>query len=147
MDPKSLHNHITTTPRHKNKYRTSTKPCPGCDAMGELFHYRENCPNRNKICYHCGRLGRIREVCRAIRKPHIEEDDRQKYNPWPSDMIIWSKALQFPTLEFKGMSQYPYLPILSLNEPGTPVEQHRRWINDEPCRETEVESEKVDKPL
>ena len=40
------------------------------------------------------------------------------------------------------MSQYPYLPIRSLNEPGTPAEQHRKWINDEPCRETEVEAEK-----
>ena len=40
------------------------------------------------------------------------------------------------------MSQYPYLPIRSLGEPGTPVEQHKRWINDEPYRETEVKTEK-----
>ena len=40
------------------------------------------------------------------------------------------------------MSQYPYLPIRSLNDPGTPVEQHRKWINEEPCRETEVEAER-----
>ena len=40
------------------------------------------------------------------------------------------------------MSQYPYLPIRSINEPGTPIEQHRKWINNEPCRETEVEAEK-----
>ena len=40
------------------------------------------------------------------------------------------------------MRQYPYLPIRSLGEPGTPAEQHKRWINDEPCRETEVKTEK-----
>ena len=40
------------------------------------------------------------------------------------------------------MSQYPYLPIRSLNEPGTPAEQHRKQINKEPCRETEVERKK-----
>ena len=39
------------------------------------------------------------------------------------------------------MSQYPTLPIRSLNEPGTPAEQHRQWINDEPYRKMEVEEE------
>ena len=54
-------------------------------------------------------------------------------------MAAWSKTYPLPTSEFKGMSQYPYLPI---NEPCTPAEQHRKWINDEPCRKTEVEAEK-----
>ena len=40
------------------------------------------------------------------------------------------------------MSQCPYLPIRSLGEPGTPVEQHKKSINDVPCRATEVEAEK-----
>ena len=52
--------------------------------------------------------------------------------------------MKYPILtsEFKGMSQSPYLPIRSLNEPSTPAEHHRKWINDKPCRETEVEAEK-----
>ena len=40
------------------------------------------------------------------------------------------------------MNQHPYLPIRSIGEPGTPAEQHKKWINDEPCGETEVKAEK-----
>ena len=40
------------------------------------------------------------------------------------------------------MSQYPYLPIRSLGELGTPAEQHKKWINDKPCRAMEVKAEK-----
>ena len=129
-------------PRRNNEYHTPTKSCPGCGATGELFQYRESCPNKYKICYHCGKLGHIQEVCRTIKQPQAPKDDRQRTDPWPSDMKAWSKTYPLPTSEFKGMSQYPYLPIRSLNEPGTPAEQHRKCINHEPCRETEVEAKK-----
>ena len=43
--------------------------------------------------------------------------------------------------EYKGMS-YPRLLIRSINELYTPAEQHRRWINDMPCRRTEILPEK-----
>ena len=88
-----------------------TNPCPGCRAKDELFHIIEECPARNKTCYNCGKQGHVGRVCRT--------------HP----------------ISFKGMSQYPILPIRSINKPGTPAEQHKQWINNEPYRSTEIRKE------
>ena len=90
------------------------------------------------MCYNCGRLGHIREVC---RRPQTGKTYHQDTDLWPHD-IDWDRKYPLSTLECKNMSQHPYLPIRSLGEPGTPAEQHKKWINDEPCRETEVKAEK-----
>ena len=123
---------------------TPNRSCLGCEVKGELFHYWENCPNRNKICYNCGRQGHIREVCRAVNQPQTEKDDWQRtdFRPSNTGMIAWDKTCPPPASEFKGMSQYFYLPIRSLNKQGIPAEQHRQWINNEPYKRTEVEEEK-----
>ena len=112
MEPKSLHNHTKITwtwaPRRNNEYHTPTKSCPGCGATRELFQYRESCPNKNNICYHCGKLGHIREVCRTIKQQQAAKDDRQRPDPRPSDMAAWSKTYPLPTSEFKGMSMIQF---------------------------------------
>ena len=85
LEPESSLNHVNTTrlagtPRRRQEYNTPKKPCPG---FGEdkLPHYRENCPNKNKICYNCGRLGHIREVCRTIKHQFTGRSDRQRTEP------------------------------------------------------------------
>ena len=145
IEPKSLHNHVNTTrlagtPPLRHEYNTLNKPCPGC-GEDKLLRYRENCPNKNKICYNCGRLGHIREVCRTMKYQITGRNDCQRTEPWPAD-IKWDIEFPLPTSEFRGMSQYPYLPIRSFGKPGTLAEQHKKWINDEPCGATEVEAEK-----
>ena len=78
-------------------------------------------------------MGHIREVCR--RNPITVRNERQRTRPWPTDTTGEENPL--PISEFKDMSQYPYLPIRSLGKTGTPAEQHKKWINDQPCREAE----------
>ena len=46
-----------------------------------------------------------------------------------------------PHLKFKNMIHYPELPIRSVSETGSPSEQYRRWVNEEPCRATEIRQE------
>ena len=133
IEPKSLHNHVNTTrlagtPRLRHEYNTLNKPCPGC-GEDKLLRYRKNCPNKNKICYNCGRLGHIREVCRTMTYQITGRNDCQRTEPWPAD-IKWDIEFPLPTSEFRGMSQYPYLPIRSLGKLGTPAEHHKKWIND-----------------
>ena len=85
-EPETPHNHAKHmwAAQRKNEYRTpSIRSCPGCDAKGELFHFRDNCPNKYKICYNCGRQGHIREVCRAVKQPQTEKDEQQKNDLWP----------------------------------------------------------------
>ena len=117
-------------------------PCPGC-GEDKLLHFREFCPNRNKMCYNCGRSGQVQEVCRTTtsfqshpRRPAHPRADSRTHD------VKWDRKYSPTRSEFKNMNQHPYLPIRSLSEPGTPAEQHRKWINDEPCRETEVTAEK-----
>ena len=112
-EPKTSHNHAkpTRVAQQKNEYHTpSRRSCPGCEAKGELFHFRDNCPNKYKICYNSGRQGKIREVCRARRQPQIERSDRQKIDHRPPSVRV-DKTYPPPASEFKGMSQYPTLPI------------------------------------
>lgn len=145
-EPRVEHNHddmkLVWVSQQKNEYHTppGRLTCPGCGAKGELFHTRENCPNRHKICYNCGKQGHIGQVCRAAKQLQTQRGDRQKTEHRSSNGRI-GKTYPTPALGFKGMSQYPTLPIRSLNEPGTPAEQHRQWINDEPYRSTEIEGE------
>ena len=44
-EPETPHNHAA---QRKNAYCTpSIRSCPGCEAKGELFHFRDNCPIKN----------------------------------------------------------------------------------------------------
>ena len=47
-----------------------------------------------------------------------------------------------PTIpsRFKGLN-HPDLPIRSIFEPGTPAEQYRKWLNDDPPRIHEIRPE------
>ena len=76
-----------------------------------------------------------------MKQQHTGRNDSKRTKPWLAE-IDWDRKYPLPTSEFRGMSQYPYLSIRSICEPGTPAEQHKKWINDEPCRATEVEEEK-----
>ena len=140
IEPDPSHNHTTLLPAWTSTPGVGYPPQNPCAGCGEdkFFHQREHCPSRRKMCYNCGRTGHIREVC---RRPLTGKTYHQDTNLWPHG-IDWDRKYPLSTPECKNMSQYPYLPIRSLGEPGTPAEQHKRWINDEPYRETEVKTEK-----
>ena len=146
LEPEISQNHANTirlagTPRRRQEYRDykPNKPCPGC-GEDKTHHHREDCPNKNKICYYCGKMGHIREVCR--KNSITIRNERQRTRSWPAGIT----GEENPPLvsEFKDMSQYPYQPIRSLGEPGTPAIQHKKWSNDQPCRATEIVEEKTD---
>ena len=85
IEPKSLHNHVNTTrlagtPRCRQEYHTPNKPCTGCGEDKVL----QNCPNKNKVCYNCGILGHIQEVCRTMKQQYTGRNDRQRTEPWPA---------------------------------------------------------------
>ena len=100
---------LAGTPRCGQEYHTGNKPCPGCREEKQL-HYRENCPNKNKVCYNCGRLGHIREVCRTMKQQLTWRNDSKRTKPWLAE-IDWDRKYPLPTSKFRGMSQFPYLSI------------------------------------
>ena len=87
LEPESSHNHANTirlagTPGRRQEYKP-IKPNPGC-GEDKLHHYREDCPNKNKVCYNCGRLGHIREVWRTIKHQTMGRNERQRTRSWPA---------------------------------------------------------------
>ena len=58
----------------RQKYMPN-KSCGGC-GEDKTHHSREDCPNRNKRCYNCGKIGHVRDVCRS--NPIIRKDERQE---------------------------------------------------------------------
>ena len=51
------------------------KLCGGC-GEDKIHHHRDDCPNINKRCYGCGKIGHVRDVCRS--NPIIRKDERQE---------------------------------------------------------------------
>ena len=79
---------------------------------------------------------------RDIQNRALEQTAMREKMIRPQSMIPPVQTrFQDPHLKFKNMTYYPELPIRSISEPGSPSEQYRRWVNDEPCRATEIRSE------
>ena len=53
-----------------------------------------------------------------------------------------SNERQMPAIpsSFKGLN-HPYLPIRSILEPGSPAEQYRKWLSDDPSRIHQIRPE------
>ena len=80
LDPENSHNHANTIRleglqcrQEHRAYRPN--PCAGCGEEAS-HHYREDCPNKNKRCYNCNRVGHVQEVCR--QKPTTAKDEYQR---------------------------------------------------------------------
>ena len=78
LDPTISQQHADTLRQkefiRRQKYM-SNKPCRGC-GEDKTHNHREDCPNRNKRCYRCGKIGHVQDVCKS--NPIIRKETNAK---------------------------------------------------------------------
>ena len=105
LEPEISHNHANAIRleglqrRQEHRAYRPSKPCAGCgDKVSH--HYREDCPNKNKRCYNCNRVGHVREVCR--QKPTTAKDKYQRDTVQEQMLADLTYQLQDPVWRTKS---------------------------------------------